>query len=77
VLNNYMIEHRQMKACEPRDLLDRVTDICLFEGRTLELDPKLIDVAWRNYFGASHGFTSQQPVSRHGLELDSEQPLEV
>jgi hypothetical protein len=28
-----MIEHRVMKACEPRDLLDRVTDLCLFEGR--------------------------------------------
>jgi hypothetical protein len=56
ILNNYMIEHRQMKACEPRDLLDRVTDICVFEGRPLQLDPQVIDIAWRNYFGASHGF---------------------
>jgi hypothetical protein len=56
IVNNYMIEHRQMKACEPRDLLDRVTDICLFEGRPLQLDPQVIDIAWRNYFGASHGF---------------------
>jgi hypothetical protein len=58
VLNNYMIEHRQMKACEPRDLLDRVTDLCLFEGRKLELDPRVIDVAWRNYFGKAHSFQS-------------------
>src|SRR5919202_934251 len=57
VLNNYMISHRQMKACEPRDLLDRVIDICLFEGKPLELTPKTIDAAWRNYFGTSHGFT--------------------
>jgi hypothetical protein len=56
ILNNYMIEHRQMKACEPRDLLDRVTDICRFEGRPLELNSQVIDVAWRNYFGAKHGF---------------------
>jgi hypothetical protein len=56
LLNNYMIEHRVMKACEPRDILNRVTDICLFEGRPLELSPKLIDLAWRNYFGTSHGF---------------------
>jgi hypothetical protein len=56
ILNNYMIEHRQMKACEPRDLLDRVTDICVFEGRPLQLDLQVIDIAWRNYFGASHGF---------------------
>jgi hypothetical protein len=45
-----------MKACEPRDLLDRVLDICLFEGQPIELTPKVIDSAWRNYFGTSHGF---------------------
>jgi hypothetical protein len=77
VLNNYMIEHRQMKACEPRDLLDRVTDLCLFEGRALELNPKLIDVAWRNYFGASHGFSSQQPAQRQTGELMLDEPLQV
>ncbi len=79
ILNNYMIEHRQMKACEPRDLLDRVTDICLFEGRTLELNPKLIDVAWRNYFGASHGFSQQPPpaAQRNTAELQLEDPLQI
>jgi hypothetical protein len=58
ILNNYMIEHRQMKACEPRDLLDRITDICLFQNQALEITPKIVDKAWRNYFGASHNFTS-------------------
>src|ERR1041384_1723928 len=77
ILNSYMIEHRQMKACEPRDLLDRVTDICLFEGRTLELNPKLIDVAWRNYFGASHGFGTQTPTPRGTGELVMSDPLEI
>jgi hypothetical protein len=56
VLNKYKLEHRQMKGCEPRDLLDRATDICLFEGQTLELTAPIVDVAWRNYFGASHSF---------------------
>jgi hypothetical protein len=60
LLNNYTLEHRQMKACEPRDLLDRVTDICLFEGRPPELSTRVIDAAWRNYFGASHGFQAQE-----------------
>ncbi|HZI18790.1 MAG TPA: hypothetical protein VEY09_09355 [Pyrinomonadaceae bacterium] len=60
LLNNYMLEHRQMKACEPRDLLDRVTDICLFEGRPPELTTRVIDAAWRNYFGAAHGFAAQE-----------------
>ena len=57
VLNNYMISHRQMKSCEPRDLLERVIDICRFEGRGPELTPRTIDAAWRNYFGTSHGFS--------------------
>ncbi|HEX8634574.1 MAG TPA: hypothetical protein VF703_10530 [Pyrinomonadaceae bacterium] len=64
ILNNYMISHRQMKACEPRDLLDRVLDICLFEGQAIELTPKVIDSAWRNYFGTSHGFAATETERR-------------
>ena len=56
VLNKYRIEHRQMKGCEPRDLLDRATDICMFEGNSPELTPQILDVAWRNYFGTAHSF---------------------
>ena len=56
VLNKYDAERRMMKGCEPRDLLNRVTDICLFEGQPPHLTPELIDIAWRNYFGSSHGF---------------------
>ena len=56
VLNKYRIEHKMLKGCEPRDLLDRVTDICLFEGQKLALTPEVIDTAWRNYFGTSHTF---------------------
>jgi hypothetical protein len=56
VLNKYRLERRMMKGCEPRDLLDRVTDICLFEGQPLQLSNEVIDIAWSNYFGASHSF---------------------
>ncbi|MGI8837475.1 MAG: hypothetical protein ACR2H4_12680 [Pyrinomonadaceae bacterium] len=58
VLNKYRIERRQMKGCEPRDLLDRITDICLFDGHSLALTPEVVDVAWRNYFGTSHTFAA-------------------
>jgi hypothetical protein len=68
ILNNYMIEHRQMKSCEPRDLLDRVTDICLFEGCAPEVTTKLIDAAWRNYFGTSHGFNSTGELTRRNTQ---------
>jgi hypothetical protein len=76
LMNNYMIEHRQMKGCEPRDLLDRVTDICLFEGRLLELTPKVLDVAWRNYFGTAHSFATQ-PSAAGALEDSLSDPLQI
>jgi hypothetical protein len=71
LLNNYTLEHRQMKACEPRDLLDRVTDICLFEGRPPELSTRVVDAAWRNYFGASHGFQAQEAARASELARDA------
>lgn len=71
LLNNYMLEHRQMKACEPRDLLDRMTDICLFEGRPPEISTRLIDTAWGNYFGTSHGFAPREFPRRSAVDLKS------
>ncbi len=72
ILNNYMISRRQMKSCEPRDLLERVIDICLFEGQPIELTTTALDAAWRNYFGTSHGF-SVEPA-RRGATGDLKQP---
>jgi MoxR-like ATPase len=65
ILAKYRTERRQMKGCEPRDLLDRATDICLFENHGLKLTPHIVDIAWRNYFGTSHTFAQQpeQPAS--------------
>jgi hypothetical protein len=71
VLSKYRIEHRQMKGCEPRDLLDRATDICLFEGQPLELTPQVLDVAWRNYFGTSHAFAESHTFAY----VHAEEPL--
>lgn len=76
ILNKYRIERRQMKGCEPRDILDRVTDICLFEGQTLELTPHVVDVAWRNYFGTSHTFAPTQ-TQETMIERTLADPLEL
>ena len=38
ILMKYRVEHRQMKGCEPRDILDRATDICRFEGKNYTSD---------------------------------------
>lgn len=57
LLKKYIIERRELKACEPRDLLDRVSDICRFRRQPLSLSENLIDQAWHNYFGKSHSIT--------------------
>jgi hypothetical protein len=62
MIQKYATEGRVMKGCEPRDLLNKVNDICLFEGRVLQLTPELIDLAWGNYFGTAHGFAPDKPV---------------
>ena len=73
-----MLEHRQMKACEPRDLLDRMTDIWLVEARPPEVSVQLIDAAWRNYFGASHGFAAQEQGGRKSTgDLSDANPLQI
>ena len=60
LLRKYGTEGRPMKCCEPRDLLNRISDICSFEGQSMQLSPALIDAAWANYFGTGHGFESFQ-----------------
>ena len=63
VLRKYSAEGRQMKSCEPRDLLSRVIDICHFEGSQPRLTPDLIDLAWNHYFGTGHGFSQSRSLA--------------
>jgi len=77
ILMKYRVEHRQMKGCEPRDILDRATDICLFEGKNgVHLTPQIVDIAWRNYFGTSHSFAPQQ-TQETMIERTLADPLEL
>jgi hypothetical protein len=76
ILGKYRTERRMMKGCEPRDLLDRSADICRFEGEAAKITPAIIDVAWRNYFGTSHGFApgmTQETI----IEKTLADPLEL
>jgi len=76
ILKKYRVERRMMKGCEPRDLLDRATDICRFEKHGLDLTPNIIDVAWRNYFGTSHTFAPVQ-TEETMIERTLADPLEL
>jgi len=76
ILTKYRVERRMMKGCEPRDLLDRATDICKFENQKTHLTPQIIDVAWRNYFGTSHTFAPVQ-TQETMIERTLADPLEL
>ncbi len=65
VVDKYAAEKRPMKPCEPRDLLNRVNDLCRFENRPLRLTPELVDTAWKNYFGTAHQFETR-PLEGNG-----------
>lgn len=53
LLERYRMQNRELRACEPRDLIERCRDICRFEGKPLELTPKVLDLAWIGYFGTN------------------------
>ncbi|MBY0232130.1 MAG: hypothetical protein K2W96_22865 [Gemmataceae bacterium] len=51
ILKRYESQKRELRACEPRDLVERARDICRFLGKPLELTPAVLDLAWSGYFG--------------------------
>jgi hypothetical protein len=51
LLERYRVQKRELRACEPRDLIERARDICRFRGKPLELTPTVLDLAWTGYFG--------------------------
>lgn len=51
LLKRYEEENRQIRCSEPRDLIERVHDICRLHHRNFELTDTLMDLAWTGYFG--------------------------
>jgi hypothetical protein len=51
LLERYRAENRELRSCEPRDLIERSRDICRFHNRPLELNSKVLELAWHGYFG--------------------------
>jgi SpoVK/Ycf46/Vps4 family AAA+-type ATPase len=53
LLRRYEKENREMKACEPRDLIERCLDICNYKKLPRKITPDILNRAWNNYFGVS------------------------
>lgn len=52
LLFRYSIEQRELRCCEPRDLIERARDICRYTGRAPALDDAVMGLAWTGYFGS-------------------------
>lgn len=51
VLRKYQIEGRLPKACDPRDLIDRLIDRCRLKKQQVKLTEEGLEIVWRGYFG--------------------------
>jgi hypothetical protein len=51
LLERYRAEKRELRGCEPRDLIERARDICRLKRRPPELTRQLLGLAWERYFG--------------------------
>ncbi len=69
VLERYRVQKRELRCCEPRDLIERCRDICRFHNRPLELTTKVLDLAWVGYFGDENW----QPVKGASAAARAEQ----
>ncbi len=49
----YEQEKREMKSCEPRDLVERCLDICKYENLPRKITIEILDRAWNYYFGVN------------------------
>jgi hypothetical protein len=53
VFRLYDADKRPLRGCEPRDLIQRCADFCRYENRPMVLSNDLLQLAWKNYFGAA------------------------
>lgn len=54
LFQQYEKEGRELRGCEPRDLLERVRDLCKYRGEdVVSVNPKNLEFAWRAYFGGA------------------------
>ena len=51
MLRRYQTEGRELRASEPRDLIERVKDICRLREAPPALDADSLELAWRSFFG--------------------------
>jgi hypothetical protein len=52
LLARYRAESRELRACEPRDLIERCRDVCRLKNQPAAINEELLNLAWAGYFGS-------------------------
>jgi energy-coupling factor transporter ATP-binding protein EcfA2 len=50
LMERHQQENRPLRSCEPRDLIERVLDICRYRKQPPRIDTELLEIAWYGYF---------------------------
>lgn len=54
LFKKYETEKRELRGCEPRDLLERIREICEYrQEKKIMVNPVNLEMAWTAYFGGS------------------------
>jgi predicted ATPase with chaperone activity len=51
LLERYRSTGRELRSCEPRDLIERMRDICQYRQQPPAINEELLNIAWAGYFG--------------------------
>lgn len=76
IMARYQEQGRQLRGCEPRDIIERAKDICKFHNRPLELSQKVIDIAWTGYFGEGTMLVNKREQQEDKTAKAAEQEME-
>ena len=50
-------EGRELRASEPRDLIERAREVCDLRDQPFELNAEVLNTAWLAYFGEASTLT--------------------
>lgn len=53
LLQQYQKDGRELRGCEPRDLIERCRDICKLRRQPMKISDETLQLAWAGYFGIS------------------------
>lgn len=74
ILARYEREQRPLRCCDPRDLVERMRDICRFRGWKFELNERIAKLAWEGYFGRQGETAEARPLATEDHAWADEPP---